>query len=219
MVREGNNIVRGVPVSVRLCTGHRRIFARVMPDGSIRLSVPRCRANMETATNYLNLCWEELLKKRAQVHKRLAEDAQHVVVVAAVAAGSGFCTECATVNVWHEGDRTICEASDSAWYLLDRIPLGSGDVSRPNERTWRAFSDTVSRSNNLSMVAWTMEREGADAIGITESKWDKTDVVPYALRRYVLHTNAELKYGPEDRPGQPVPGHKCIGARERRVFR
>ena len=164
MVREGNNIVRGVPVSVRLCTGHRRTVARVMPDGSIRLSVPRCRANMETATNYLNLCWEELLKKRAQVHKRLAEDAQHVVVVAAVAAGSGFCTECATVNVWHEGDRTICEASDSAWYLLDRIPLGSGDVSRPNERTWRAFSDTVSRSNNLSMVAWAMERTSVGKI-------------------------------------------------------
>lgn len=219
MVKVGKNKVRGVPVHVRLCPGHKRICARVLEDGSIRMSVPKLWANMTVATNYLNLCWDDLMAKRAALHRRIAEDAPHVVAVLAVVFGSRFLAGCATVNVWHEGDRTICEVSDSAWYLFDRRPIGSGDVNRPNERAWVCGRDTVSHDNNMKLVAWAMEREGADTLGPTEQKWHKTDIVPLALQRYTLHTYAELKYGSGRRSGHPAPDHDCIGARERRVFK
>lgn len=131
------------------------------------------------------------------------------------AASLCFCTGCASVDVYHEDDRTICEVSDTSWYLLDVLPIASGDTDRPNERACRYLTDTVSATNNLRLIDWARRNECADEIGPVQNRWDAIHVVPYMLQRYTLKTDAELKY----EEGRPIPPHACIGSHKRKLLR
>lgn len=48
------------------------------------------------ASKYLNLCWDDLMAKRAALHKRIAEEAPHIVATLVVVFGSRFLAGCAT---------------------------------------------------------------------------------------------------------------------------
>ena len=49
---------------------------------------------------------------------------------------------CATVTVSRDG-ATMVNIENSGWYLLNFIPLASGNPARPNSCTTRLFSKTV----------------------------------------------------------------------------
>ena len=71
--------------------------------------------------------------------KRLA-----VILVCALLGG------CATVTVSRNG-ATMVNIENSGWYLLNFIPIASGNPARPNSCTTRLFSKTVTLENNVKM--------------------------------------------------------------------
>ena len=112
--------------------------------------------------------------------KRLA-----VILVCALLGG------CATVTVSRNG-ATMVNIENSGWYLLNFIPIASGNPARPNSCTTRLFSKTVTLENNVKMLDKVIRDEGAVAIRDINSFTVDEHVLLILLKRHAYHTSAQL---------------------------
>ena len=98
---------------------------------------------------------------------------------------------CATVTVSREG-ATMVNIENSGWYLLNFIPIASGNPARPNSCTTRFFSKTVTLENNVKMLDKVIRDEGAVAIRDINSFTIDEHVLLILLKRHAYHTSAQL---------------------------
>ena len=98
---------------------------------------------------------------------------------------------CATVTVSREG-ATMVNIENSGWYLLNFIPIASGNPARPNSCTTRLFSKTVTLENNVKMLDKVIRDEGAVAIRDINSFTIDEHVLLILLKRHAYHTSAQL---------------------------
>ena len=112
--------------------------------------------------------------------KRLA-----VILVCALLGG------CATVTVSRNG-ATMVNIENSGWYLLNFIPIASGNPARPNSCTTRLFSKTVTLENNVKMLDKVIREEGAAAVRDIDSFTIDEHVLLILLKRHAYHTSAQL---------------------------
>ena len=112
--------------------------------------------------------------------KRLA-----VILVCALLGG------CATVTVSRNG-ATMVNLENSGWYLLNFIPIASGNPARPNSCTTRLFSKTVTLENNVKMLDKVIREEGAAAVRDINSFTIDEHVLLILLKRHAYHTSAQL---------------------------
>ena len=98
---------------------------------------------------------------------------------------------CATVTVSREG-ATMVNIENSGWYLLNFIPLASGNPARPNSCTTRIFSKTVTLENNVKMLDKVIRDEGAVAVRDINSFTIDEHVLLILLKRHAYHTSAQL---------------------------
>ena len=107
-------------------------------------------------------------------------------------AGALLAGGCATVRYSHVGGTAMVEIENTGWYLLDFIPLGSGDPDYPNDSTCRLFDDTVSLENNMRLLNWAVRRDGAKrAVDVTSHMTDEKVFIIF-LKRLAYHTSARL---------------------------
>ena len=98
---------------------------------------------------------------------------------------------CATVTVSRDG-ATMVNIENSGWYLLNFIPLASGNPARPNSCTTRIFSKTVTLENNVKMLDKVIRDEGAVAVRDINSFTVDEHVLLILLKRHAYHTSAQL---------------------------
>ena len=98
---------------------------------------------------------------------------------------------CATVTVSRDG-ATMVNIENSGWYLLNFIPLASGNPMRPNSCTTRLFSKTVTLENNVKMLDKVIRDEGAVAVRDINSFTVDEHVLLILLKRHAYHTSAQL---------------------------
>ena len=98
---------------------------------------------------------------------------------------------CATVTVSRDG-ATMVNIENSGWYLLNFIPLASGNPARPNACTTRLFSKTVTLENNVKMLDKVIRDEGAVAVRDINSFTIDEHVLLILLKRHAYHTSAQL---------------------------
>ena len=98
---------------------------------------------------------------------------------------------CATVTVSREG-ATMVNIENSGWYLLNFIPIASGNPARPNSCTTRLFSKTVTLENNVKMLDKVIREEGAAAVRDINSFTIDEHVLLILLKRHAYHTSAQL---------------------------
>ena len=98
---------------------------------------------------------------------------------------------CATVMVSRDG-ATMVNIENSGWYLLNFIPLASGNPARPNSCTTRLFSKTVTLENNVKMLDKVIREEGAAAVRDINSFTIDEHVLLILLKRHAYHTSAQL---------------------------
>ena len=98
---------------------------------------------------------------------------------------------CATVTVSRDG-ATMVNIENSGWYLLNFIPLASGNPTRPNSCTTRLFSKTVTLENNVKMLDKVIREEGAAAVRDINSFTIDEHVLLILLKRHAYHTSAQL---------------------------
>jgi hypothetical protein len=98
---------------------------------------------------------------------------------------------CATVTVSREG-ATMVNIENSGWYLLNFIPIASGNPARPNSCTTRLFSKTVTLENNVKMLDKVIRDEGAVAVRDINSFTIDEHVLLILLKRHAYHTSAQL---------------------------
>ena len=98
---------------------------------------------------------------------------------------------CATVTVSRDG-ATMVNIENSGWYLLNFIPLASGNPTRPNSCTTRLFSKTVTLENNVKMLDKVIRDEGAVAVRDINSFTIDEHVLLILLKRHAYHTSAQL---------------------------
>ena len=98
---------------------------------------------------------------------------------------------CATVRISREGV-TMVEAEISGWYLLNFIPIASGNPDSPNGGGCKLFRDTAKVQNNLKLIDWAMKREGADFVDDLNTFTTDETVFIILLRRHSIHTSAKL---------------------------
>ena len=98
---------------------------------------------------------------------------------------------CATVTVSREG-ATMVNIENSGWYLLNFIPIASGNPARPNSCTTRLFSKTVTLENNVKMLDKVIREEGAVAVRDINSFTIDEHVLLILLKRHAYHTSAQL---------------------------
>ena len=97
----------------------------------------------------------------------------------------------ATVTVSRDG-ATMVNIENSGWYLLNFIPLASGNPARPNSCTTRIFSKTVTLENNVKMLDKVIRDEGAVAVRDINSFTIDEHVLLILLKRHAYHTSAQL---------------------------
>ena len=98
---------------------------------------------------------------------------------------------CATVTVSRDG-ATMVNIENSGWYLLNFIPIASGNPARPNSCTTRLFSKTVTLENNVKMLDKVIHDEGAVAVRDINSFTIDEHVLLILLKRHAYHTSAQL---------------------------
>lgn len=120
---------------------------------------------------------------------RLSAAARAACAAAALAlAASG----CATVTYSEAGGRTMVDISNSGWYLLNFIPLASGDPDKPNAGTCRLFRQTTTLENNIRMLDRAVEERKASGVKSVTSHWTDENVMIILFKRHCMHTSAEL---------------------------
>ena len=109
------------------------------------------------------------------------------------------CASIHTANEFHgvalEGDETPIESveiENTGWSLLKCIPLGSGDPDEPNERSCRLFTNTVTLSNNVSLLRREMARVHATRVANLTSRKTEETILFILLTRNAYHTSAIL---------------------------
>ena len=98
---------------------------------------------------------------------------------------------CATVTVSRDG-ATMVNIENSGWYLLNFIPIASGNPTRPNSCTTRLFSKTVTLESNVKMLDKVIREEGAVAVRDINSFTVDEHVLLILLKRHAYHTSAQL---------------------------
>jgi len=98
---------------------------------------------------------------------------------------------CATITVSRDG-ATMVNIENSGWYLLNFIPIASGNPARPNSCTTRLFSKTVTLENNVKMLDNVIREEGAVAVRDINSFTVDEHVLLILLKRHAYHTSAQL---------------------------
>ena len=98
---------------------------------------------------------------------------------------------CATVTMSRDG-ATMVSIENSGWYLLNFIPIASGNPTRPNSCTTRLFSKTVTLENNVKMLDNVIRDEGAVAVRDINSFTVDEHVLLILLKRHAYHTSAQL---------------------------
>ena len=98
---------------------------------------------------------------------------------------------CATVTMSRDG-ATMVNIENSGWYLLNFIPIASGNPARPNSCTTRLFSKTVTLENNVKMLDKVIREEGAAAVRDINSFTIDEHVLLILLKRHAYHTSAQL---------------------------
>ena len=98
---------------------------------------------------------------------------------------------CATVTISRDG-ATMVSIENSGWYLLNFIPIASGNPARPNSCTTRLFSKTVTRESNVKMLDRIIREEGAVAVRDINSFTVDEHVLLILLKRHAYHTSAQL---------------------------
>ena len=87
---------------------------------------------------------------------------------------------------------TMVSIENSGWYLLNFIPIASGNPARPNSCTTRLFSKTVTLENNVKMLDKVIRDEGAVAVRDINSFTIDEHVLLILLKRHAYHTSAQL---------------------------
>ena len=98
---------------------------------------------------------------------------------------------CATVTVSRDG-ATMVNIENSGWYLLNFIPIASGNPASPNSFSTRLFSRTVTLENNVKMLDKVIREEGAVAVRDINSFTIDEHVLLILLKRHAYHTSAQL---------------------------
>lgn len=111
-------------------------------------------------------------------------------VIAALAAL--LLAGCASVRISSKGDRTMVDINNTGWYLLNLIPLASGDPHDPNGCSCMLFRRTVTLENNMKLLDYAVRKTGAESFGSVVSYTTDESVLFILLKRHVCHTSAEL---------------------------
>ena len=108
-----------------------------------------------------------------------------ILLFAALLAG------CSTVTISRNG-ATMVSIENSGWYLLNFIPLASGNPADPNCFSTRLFSKTVTLENNVKMLDKVIRDEGAVAIRDLASFTTDEHILLILFKRHAYHTSAQL---------------------------
>ncbi len=101
---------------------------------------------------------------------------------------------CATVNVCDRGGKVMVEVTNRGWYLLNLIPLASGDPESPNTCSFNLFSQTTTLENNIRMLDDAAREQKAVSLkGISSYTRDES-VFIILFKRHAIHTSAELVF-------------------------
>ena len=109
----------------------------------------------------------------------------------AIAALAALLAGCSTVTVSRNGS-TMVNIENSGWYLLNFIPIASGNPAKPNAFSTRLFSKTVTLENNVKMLDKVIADEGAVAIRDLNSFTIDEHILLILFKRHAYHTSAQL---------------------------
>lgn len=124
---------------------------------------------------------------------------------AAIAALAALLAGCSTVTVSRNGS-TMVNIENSGWYLLNFIPIASGNPASPNSFSTRLFSKTVTLENNVKMLDKVIADEGAVAIRDLNSFTIDEHILLILFKRHAYHTSAQLLMEKD------IAEHKAVGA-------
>ena len=111
---------------------------------------------------------------------------------------------CASVTFCDKGGHTVVDITNTGWYLLNFIPLASGNPERPNANECRLFSQTVTLENNMKMLDYALRKRGAKTYKNVISYTTDANVMVILFKRHVCHTSAELIFEePHQEPKLP----------------
>lgn len=109
-----------------------------------------------------------------------------LILLLALAAG------CASVKVSYEGGMAMVKAKNTSWFLLNVIPIGTGNPDKPNSVSFKLFSDNATIESNIKLLEHTIKKENALTVSNITSVVTDEKIFVMLLRRVTFNTSAEL---------------------------
>lgn len=120
---------------------------------------------------------------------------RRILLLAAACAAATLCG-CATVRYSDAGGRHMVDIVNSGWYLLNFIPIASGDPELPNENRCRFFKQTATLGNNMKLLDYAVTERKARGVKSIKSYSTDENVLIILFKRHCVHTSAELEIAP-----------------------
>ena len=100
---------------------------------------------------------------------------------------------CASTTFSNQGGHNMLVVENSGWYLLNFIPIASGDVDRPNESfAFKFFEQTTTLDNNMNMMAREMKLREFDSYKDLTTYTTDENVLIILFKRRAIHSSVEL---------------------------
>lgn len=114
---------------------------------------------------------------------------KHLILSAFAAA---LLCGCATVRYSDEGGHHTVDIVNTGWYLLDLIPIASGNPNAPNECSCKLFRQTTTLQNNVRLLDYAVTERNAADVKSVRSYWTDESFLFILFQRHACHTSAEL---------------------------
>jgi len=113
---------------------------------------------------------------------------------------------CASVRYSDEGGRTMVDIVNTGWYMLNLIPLASGNPGAPNECSCKLFRQTTTLQNNVRLLDYAVTERDAVDVKSVRSYWTDESFLFILFQRHACHTSAELVLAEAGEPDAAAPG-------------
>lgn len=103
-----------------------------------------------------------------------------------------FLAGCCSMKICDEGGRRMCYIENTGWFLLNSIPIGSGNPKYPNGGYIDWFADSATLENNILVLDNVLKDQNATSVKNLSSYWTEESIFLILLKRHIRHTSAEI---------------------------
>lgn len=119
-------------------------------------------------------------------------------LLASILCASLLLSGCTGIGYSDKGGVSTVTVANTGWYLLNFIPLASGDPEEPGSFWPCFFRQTTTLENNVRMLDYAVTERNASGVRDVTTHSTEENILFILFKRYAIYTSAELTFDTAD---------------------